>query len=33
MDSQLFSKEYYYRYFKKMVTYVDVFLSKFRGRN
>jgi Predicted permeases len=33
MDSQLFSKEYYYRFFKKMVAYVDVFLSKFRGRN
>lgn len=33
MDSQLFSKEYYYRFFKKMVAYVDVFLSKFRVRN
>jgi lipopolysaccharide export system permease protein len=33
MDSQLFSKEYYYRFFKKMLAYVEAFLSKFRGRN
>jgi lipopolysaccharide export system permease protein len=32
-DSQLFSKEYYYRFFKKLYTYIDGVFSKFRGRN
>jgi len=31
-DSQLFSKEYYYRFFKRMYGFVDRFLSKFSGR-
>ncbi|MEP6615982.1 MAG: LptF/LptG family permease [Ginsengibacter sp.] len=32
-DSQLFSKEYYYRFFKKIVPYIEVILSKFRRSN
>ena len=32
-DSQLFSKEYYYRFFKKLYLYTDGFLSKFKRRN